>query len=505
MRAGMRSGATRLKKRPRSKENLSLPAALWRILRKGLKRLSCSKKSIPEHPSLRGFSTKGACEAKNRYTHTSGPVFALAAALFIFLVQLFSQSLYAEAVFGGTGDISAATLVQNDTPGQSPLFPTVRFSPAVQVWADSYELSVAVEAESDFITEPSLRLTEFRLSAYPGENLTVKTGVFQYLPGSSEFFSPTNYFSRTDLEKLVTASAGGWDVPTLLFQAGAYGDELYLLYTLSPIRPEPLLIDTASPWFPGGGIPKSFTIPFFNKTLTLGKTSYAEDAQEAWKLGDMSWQLEGGLTTGLFDFSLLFYNGWDTSPLYTLGIEYSDGMTGTTYDILLTPHITRYKALGFDLTSTIGAFRLWMEGSFNMKRAYISGKLTSALDEGLALSDSFAFTAGMSWESTGRILTALIEYSDLSIDHETLTKPMLSHALAAALRISLSDDRLVFTLSNILSLKDYSDALVPIIEYSPSDQLTLRAHAPFFFGEDKAELGQFRDNHYVSLSLIFRF
>ena len=90
-------------------------------------------------------------------------------------------------------------------------------------------------------------------------------------------------------------------------------------------------------------------------------------------------------------------------------------------------------------------------------------------------------------------------------DVERIVTPVLSSVLIADVRGAFFDTMLEANLTTLISFVDYSWALVPTVTYNPTQQLALSLRAPQFFGAAESELGQFRDNHLISLALTWRF
>jgi len=113
-----------------------------------------------------------------------------------------------DIVFGGSSEINYSILISDDKFKDSIPELAVSLSSTLDIENEQYEFSL-LGSISYVNTErtPDLYINTFQVILNPFPFMSLRMGRMPYLPGSSEFISPVNYFSRVDYEKLLKAPA----------------------------------------------------------------------------------------------------------------------------------------------------------------------------------------------------------------------------------------------------------------------------------------------------------
>jgi hypothetical protein len=227
--------------------------------------------------------------------------------LAFFLPGFFStqSALHADASFGVTGSIDFELMIDHDDFMSSDLEQVNTLTPRLSIWSGIYEFSGAGSARYESFSEAlSFSLDEFKLEINPADFMSLKLGYFNYLPGTAEFLSNTNFFSRIDYERLLAGTVEDSIVPNTMIQAGFFFLDFYLLLTTAPFRPEMILPATDSPWFYGKDIPESLIVPPFGEEAHLDQMYYAAEETPSYGFSQVSYSTELGGTIRGVDFGI---------------------------------------------------------------------------------------------------------------------------------------------------------------------------------------------------------
>ncbi|MCK5199125.1 MAG: hypothetical protein KAR21_12275, partial [Spirochaetales bacterium] len=309
------------------------------------------------------------------------------------------------------------------------------FLPTLAVYSNNYELYG--KGEISYLSnniQLSFNVSELYINFYPIDELFVKIGRFPYLPGTAEFFSNTNFFGSTNMEKLLSGNLRSASVNSDLIQSGLFLGDHYFVLTFEPFPGYPQIPDIDSPWFPMKDIPESIHISFpVEQDLPLANLTIDEEPITS-TLADSSVSLEIGTTTGMLDISLLYFHGLDKSLVFQGEMDFPYGLF-RSYDINLNRIKNTVDLFGFNSAISFSSFRFWTDISYLYNRVFTTDKLaadsfTIVLSEVPALSA----TVGISWEhySTKYELLLLSEYYHLFIfsDDSFLTPPLFTNILS---------------------------------------------------------------------------
>jgi hypothetical protein len=419
----------------------------------------------------------------------------------------------AEVVIGGVGGLSWDTLIDPgaflDSASENRLY----FYPLLYAGSDNFEFSFeGAISYTSRETQPAFAVRQLSLSTFPFEFLTVRLGRFDYLPGSAEFFSCSNFFNPMDLEALIYQRDLDFLQPADLLQLTVLFWEAYLRISASTFVPQRPFPEPESPWFPMKDIPGTLLVPLPSPhEMTLGTVSVKAEAEIPANLSSISLCAEGGLSLYGIDLALLYYQGWDVDLITTSEILFPTGFFGS-FDVEITP-ITRYiRAVALDLATSISALRLWLDSSFTFQKSFNTSRLSSdALSTLLAQQHYWEYTVGASYELSRLKTTLLAEFKgDLVVpsgsgSEDALVKNLLSCAFVGSARSAFFDSRMIASVLVLVSTADGSTAMQLALSYEPSSELRFVLYSPLFFGGLETELGQFSGNHLVSAAVQWRF
>ena len=418
----------------------------------------------------------------------------------------------ADVAVGGQCSFRYNLLIDPQDPLKSTPALISRFDPIFELWSDFFVFSCSGSlsyAGSNNTLDVFLK--DSKVSFYPIDPMSISLGRFHYLPGTAEFFSHTNYFARSDYEIMLSQGGGLIQLPCDLAQIGFYFFDFYLLITVSPFWQPMILPEITSPWFPRNGLPKSITVSLpFERIINIGKLLYIESQTPDYDLSQVSMAVEVGGTILGVDFGLLYYQGWDNTPLLTAAFDLSNFLTSETFDILLTPYYRKIKAIGLILETNIGALRLWSDASFTIDKSFLTNELSATLLNTVVSKVPFLeYTLGMSYDFPFLGLIALAEFRNSHIIEDsvtsTLIEPFLHFVGVGTLLMRVLDYRLQPSFSVLFSFEDYSVSLISRCSYTPSDEFSLSVLLPLFFGELDSELGQYQENYTLTLIVDWRF
>jgi hypothetical protein len=429
----------------------------------------------------------------------------------IVLLAFAARPLSAELLVSGTAELNAGVFINTEELVESSLDQQLILSPSLSAWNDTFDFSfsgsIGVERP---LEQLNFDVNELLVTVYPFDFMQISAGRFAYLPGTAEFLSSTNYFSRTDYEKLLAGTVSETGVPNDLLQLGFFVSDYYFKFTTALFRPEMLLPPVSSPWFPGKDIPTEveITVILTKTTLHLDEIYYVEPEPSEFSFDEVSFSPEIGATFGGIDVSLMYYRGFDNSPLTQLSFKTSGLYESDPYDIELTPYYRWIDAIGANVATTISSLRLWLDASYTFEKGILSNRVSySTRNTPVVFYPYLEYTLGASYEFYDPSIFALLEVRNSHIiggeDH--LLEPTLGSALTGGLNFSFFDSRLSLYLFGLLSLADNSTALVTRLSYDPVDDLRFQLTFPVFSGADDTELGQFTKNTYLAANLEWRY
>lgn len=417
----------------------------------------------------------------------------------------------AEAAIGGSGDIDFQLLIDTKDDLQYSFEQRNTLSPQVSIWADFFEFTMLGAVAFDSLSaEIDLSVHKFKLDLFFIDIATMRLGVFNYLPGTSEFVSNTNFFSRTDYEKLLTGSTDDSLKPATLVQAGFFWLDFYLLVTVNPLRPDMILPDPESAWFPMHDVPESVTIQLFadEQTIVLDNIYYVDEALPTYDLMQISISPELGATFFGIDVSLLYYYGFDNTQLVGANFKPYGLYDSDPYDIELLPVYRKIHAIGLNMATYISALRFWGDAAFTFNKSFLTNRVSFSNRNTPVVEHPFLeYSLGLSYEFSvfDLVLFGEVKHSHVFSTSDAFVDPLLRSIAVAALRLSLFDYALTADVSAIISLLDGSLVSVLKLAISPIDELPIEVLSPLFFGDADTELGQYSSKHLISSKIIWRF
>jgi hypothetical protein len=417
--------------------------------------------------------------------------------------------LSADAALSGTASVDLRLMIDPGAFLDSELEQVSRLSPRLSVQSGTYAFSAAASVGFESSSGAAdFRLEALELALRAADWMGFRLGWFDYLPGAARFLSNTNFFSRIDYERLLAGRLEEALVPAALLQAELTFFDFYLRLTVSPFRPQMILSPVGSPWFFGSHFPRSLIEPAFGNEVVLNELSYMPEPPPPYDLSEVSWSPELGGSVWGVDFALLYYHGYDNTPLLSAELIPHGLYDQDPYDIELTPVYRRVHTLGLDLAASISSLRLWADAAYTFNKSFLTNEVSFTLPTTQVVTAPFVeYSLGCSYALPFFELTAWGELRNSHVLDPSglLLRPPLSSALLAGLDASLFDSRLSSQVALACSIAEPSGAAVLRLSYTPVAGLAVRFLAPFFFGPPDTELGQYRRNHFLSLQVVWEF
>jgi hypothetical protein len=428
--------------------------------------------------------------------------------LLIVLLIISATSLFSESYFGGESGTRVSMDMDTGDFQNSVIEAEYSLAALLSVFSDNTSLSARLSFSGDIgqnNIDTSLDMIKAEFIPLPGTNFSF--GRYNYSPGPAEFISPTDYFGRTNLEKLITGDLQQAVLPNDLIQIGIFYSDFYARVSAAPFRKELALPDVESPWFPDKDIPQSLPWPFDGRSPKL---VFQEPTPYTDTLDSMCFSVEAGGTLPGIDFAFIYYNGWDYSPMYSANLSFPIDEP-EIFKVEVYPEYRRISSFGLNAVSAVSSFRFWIDGAYTPEKLFQKTRLFAQdnnVSTGIYNADSLTLAAGGSWEPGVFGAVLLFEYYRIFIGEEDAAQvfePLLHHFASMMVRASFFGYTLHPAIISLLSLTDNSIVVYPSVSYRPTEEFSLQLNIPLFFGEDDTELGQFRDNHTLSIEAKLRF
>jgi len=396
--------------------------------------------------------------------------------------------------------------------------------PALIASGDSWEARLAAGFRAS--TDPAdaqASLAEARARLWLGDYLSLSAGYGLESGAAAELFPQTAFLGPSDpLSRLESGGGTERRSPEASAELRASASWWRLTLACAPFRPELVLPDLDSPWFPRSAVPSSFSI---GSTLPYRRSSlaYAEGAEEGGSFEpEPSYIAKAGASLGPFELDLAFFRGRERQAVLSGAMELE---SLDTYSVTLEPHRALVSVLAFSATAVSGPWRLWTEDSFTWGASLATGSVDSEswplkegwyfdLDSGegdfstdvppVVQRDRVACTLGASYapELAALSLGAFVEgtWSWFLDEPEGCEAPALSRAAAGGATLGGLAGGLSLTLSGLVSLADGSAALRPSASLALGGDRSVELAAPIFLGSEGTELGDYRGMYYATLS-----
>ena len=415
----------------------------------------------------------------------------------------------AQAVFGGEAGLTLGSLIDPVTPLASTVSDATAFFPTLHVedpsWRLDAKLSLAWTNGAQEVT-PSLERLSLELT--PADFLTVRIGRFAYLPGAGGFSSCTNWFSSLDLDSLLEGNVSDVFGAGDLLQGTLTLGDFSLTLTASPFAPAGSVPAPDSPWFPKKDFPRVLHIVFPTaQDISLTDIVLAQAAETSFTLGDMSVGAELGVSLPLVDISILAYHGHDNTTLYQPRFNFPHGFF-SDYEVILTPVIRTIDAVGLDATLSWSSLSAWIDCAYTLSKTFLSKKLSAVTYSSELITLPYlqcAAGAGYDFERPRLSLQAAYHGAWAIEQTSSTILPFLDSYATARAQLRLLDDRIVLTTEALYSVVDGSMVVMGDLSFAPSSELSLGLTVPVFIGASDTELGQFAENHLVSVGVTARF
>ena len=214
--------------------------------------------------------------------------------------------------------------------------------------------------------------------------------------------------------------------------------------------------------------------------------------------GQAGLRLSAGL--GGVDLGLQYFYGYLTTPAFDMNpasIAAAGGKIPVSWN--------RYHQLGFDMAAVLAGFNLRLEAGANLTED-LSG------DDPLVYNPAIVWAAGFDRDLFAGINLNLQAMGKVRLNHDKITSPLdveygsdlTATRIAALLSRSFAQERVKLELLGMLGLEQADYLVEPGIVFVFGDaEVALRGR--YFGGDSAGDLGQFRDQSYVNLSLKYQF
>ncbi|HTP58618.1 MAG TPA: hypothetical protein VMM82_06845 [Spirochaetia bacterium] len=420
-----------------------------------------------------------------------------------------AHSAAAQAVVGGSAETDLGVLVSPSDPAASALQGSLVFRPTLHAATDVLEVSVQASIDVDLAgLGTSFTLDALEVDATPWEFLKLSAGRMNYVTGAVSLLSPVSWWTRIDWDSLISGRLADILVPADLLQVRLLWGDAALVLAVDPFPRRATFPSTDSAWFPGKDIPPSIPIGFpVNQTLVLESVTMEDPALPAAQPQTMSASAEATATVGPVDASLLYYHGYDMSPLVQARLDFPYGLY-KAFDVILTPVDRVIDACGLSATASVSELRICGDLAWTLAKTFSTERLSaSTFQTVLAVAPYLEYALEATWEHPQPHLTVSCEWkgSWIPTPPAGVVMPLLSSVLVGTTSVRLLDEKLSLGTSTIISLQDNSAAILADVSFNPSSEITVQVGAPFFFGAATTELGEFAANHLVTLTSVWRF
>ena len=414
-----------------------------------------------------------------------------------FIVMTFS--LNAEVILSGKAGAQAGFFMDLSAFLDSPQKAEFYLYPALQAYGDRYEFySQAAIQMNDLKNIPGIFIGEFNFSLFLGDYLKFNLGKFQYQPGMANLNGPLSFFQTVEYDRLLEGRTNSANFPTGLLQGTLFLGDFFIKATGQFIRNPFSFVKPKSVWFPRNQFPDSIQVSFPSPRILPLKEIIIEETNIGFNIFDFSASLELGGTFSSMDVSLLYYYGYNNSPMFLVTPQFPNGLVDFNLD--LKPVFPKNHALGVSLSYSADPLLFYSDMAIILDKAY---KVTNNLEDELEYSRSayFQIAAGMSffWEKLN--LLTIIEYNSADFFNAAPAQPLFLNQLAF---LSLSwldpNDKIKISLNNIVELNNFSFVNALQFVWNLDFDIELKLYVPFFWGEPQDDLGQFNDNHYLAIS-----
>ncbi|MFW5776881.1 MAG: hypothetical protein ACOCZB_06305 [Spirochaetota bacterium] len=378
--------------------------------------------------------------------------------------------------------------------------------PTLTVFGEHFEFSARAEIAHAHPDGPlTVDLDTLEMTLYPFETVAVAFGRFDYMPGYASLLSNSNVYTRTDVATLLSGRVFDATVPGPLGQVRAFAGDFYAVATGTAFVLRPYLPAVDSPWFPDASIPQSIqTLPHLDP-IPLESVEYADLDPDVPLTGErLGYSLEVGGYLGGLELSLMWYNGWDNTPLLQGQLE----LTSLTdpYSITLRPVYRKRTSITANARLQWGRVVLVTDNAYTFYRLLATNELDSArLTTGLTEAQYFEHTAGATVDLPWN-LSLMLEYRlSKAFTEVAYVPPSLHRAGVGLLRADLFDRRLGLSFGSLVSFDDWSAGVLGRATWTISDSLEVDAGTTLFVGDEVSELGQYSAIVPVDAALRWRF
>jgi hypothetical protein len=363
-----------------------------------------------------------------------------------------------------------------------------------------------------------LDIGESWFGLYPTEWMLLKAGRFEIRPGTALFLTNLSWFAPADPVSLLDLSGKRvlTDQVMIRFMIGnLYAGAAWVPPNRAIYTPP----DPDNDFFPKIDVmpeENPFGTMYVLSGIKVEELSEPETASSGW--GELA--VEAGLSAGMFDVRVLYFNGMERDAALQPGILLNGLYPRLDFTLLLFPHRNRVQAFGAALSLvpepwSWGAVSFWAEGSHTVGRTAVTvsdnwrgTEVSGQMIRGEVVQvNETAFTAGTLLDLSAVPVSVFTEMRTVErFDNQVETEPPLLRRLAlGGVRGRLWNDRIELLCAAAWSPPDGGWAAAVNLSVTLFGDSALTIRYPFFFGPEKSELGQYHDVKLLTFAFEARF
>ena len=324
-------------------------------------------------------------------------------------------------------------------------------------------------------------------------DLTLSAGKRIYGWGTGDFRNPTDYINPRDFTDIVDSEKIGVPSASIHYQFGEFGAELVIIPFFTPARiPQP-----DSRWFPSD--PEESEIPL--EYVSIRRERPEEDPE------NIQYAVRAAATLVGWDFSLYFYDGFQTTPRATL--DFVEDIYIPPNLIISRPVVSlvyyRVTAVGADFSTTFGDLEL-------------HGELSQVFTHGDKDDSYLQYIIGGNYHwyeiISDHDLALIVEYTGEWVNDEADNPSLLetgeggrvfTNTLFVKANYQWGED-LELRFSSVFNFDGKDNLyLQPSAKYILWKTLKLTLGFDLFFGDKKTFFGRYRENDRFFLFLEYTF
>ncbi len=339
------------------------------------------------------------------------------------------------------------------------------------------------------VTSPDIGIREAYLDYYT-EYIDFRFGKQIIIWGKSDGLAVTDIVSPKDLTNFLIPEFRELRLGVVAAQARAYLGPAVMELVYIPRFTPSVLPAPGSIWYrPPGASAEAPVEPTINPTPPVG--SGLDD-------GELYGRFR--MYTSLLDFDVVGGYYWTNEPLPTIIKELSS--PGVISSITVTPEHYRQWLAGGAISSSVGPFILRAESGFFTPRRFLTTDMSDS--DGYVEKDYVQSLAGLDTVLAGIDLSAQLMHRYIVNYEDPIRQDEHSWTVTLRARRSFFRNRLVIDAFSYIGLNEPDGLVKAGMSWAPTDGLSFRTEANFFFGEN-GQFGVYDDNDLVVISVGYSY